>query len=791
MFILLSSGGIASGQVLRVVSAENNSPVEGAHVTAGNLLTTTDAEGKASLAEFAEQDYLVVTHTGFVDTSMTKSDLKNAGYVLSLIPNVITMRPFDVVSAREKAIDIPQKVELIPIQEIERKDPRTAADMLEKTGNIFVQRSQLGGGSPIIRGFEANRILLVIDGVRMNNAIYRSGHLQNAISVDANILEETEVIYGPGSLVYGSDALGGVIHFKTKKPVLAANDTTLLQSVAGMLRYSSAAKESTAHADFNLASKKISWFSSFTHSRFDDLRMGAKRSHGDAEWGLMPNFITTTDGVDSIRINSDPHTQIGTGYDQTDVYQKLLIPLSDSIALTMSGQYSTSSDVPRFDRLNDVGDDGSLRFARWDYGPQNRLLVSATVDILSDSKVFDKAKTVVAYQRIDEDRINRRFGNSSEVTREEDVRVLSLNADMTKRLANRDVYYGIQMTSNDVASKAFTTDIIDGSLGLAASRYPDGGSKMSTIEAYMSMVTKVSKRFRYNAGVRYSHAYLSSEFKDTTFYILPFDEVIFDNGAFTGSLGATWKATDKLQVDAVTSTGFRSPNVDDYGKVFERDGLVVVPNDFLTNEYTLNGELGLSFSNKAEDLHIRATAFYTHIVDAIVQRDFTLNGEDSLLIDGELARIVTNMNASEARIYGLDITAKAPIGKYLSLSLGGTYTVGDDLESNLPLAHIPPVFGKAELAYEHQKLRLSTYFMYSGFKDSESIAPGRTDNPNEGLNGEFPDWKTINLNCTYALVDMVDINFSVENILDEHYKPFASGLSAPGRNFIFSIRTRL
>ena len=96
--------------------------------------------------------------------------------------------------------------------------PQTSADLLYYGGEIRIQKSQGAGGSPVIRGFEANRVLLVIDGVRMNNAIYRSGHLQNAITIDPYALERTEIIFGPSSVGYGSDALGGVVHFYTKKP---------------------------------------------------------------------------------------------------------------------------------------------------------------------------------------------------------------------------------------------------------------------------------------------------------------------------------------------------------------------------------------------------------------------------------------------------------------------------------------------------------------------------------------------------------------------------------------------
>src|SRR5687767_2075364 len=79
----------------------------------------------------------------------------------------------------ENKNNIAQQIMVLSGNKIKFLNQQTAATLLEQTGNIFVQKSQLGGGSPVIRGFEANKILLVVDGVKMNNAIFRSGHLQN------------------------------------------------------------------------------------------------------------------------------------------------------------------------------------------------------------------------------------------------------------------------------------------------------------------------------------------------------------------------------------------------------------------------------------------------------------------------------------------------------------------------------------------------------------------------------------------------------------------------------------
>lgn len=112
--------------------------------------------------------------------------------------------------------NIAQQIQVLNTDFIRSQQSQTTADLLNSSGNVFVQKSQMGGGSVVIRGFEANRISLVIDGVKLNNIIYRSGHLQNILSMDNNYLDRVEILYGPSSTIYGSDALGGAIYLSTK-----------------------------------------------------------------------------------------------------------------------------------------------------------------------------------------------------------------------------------------------------------------------------------------------------------------------------------------------------------------------------------------------------------------------------------------------------------------------------------------------------------------------------------------------------------------------------------------------
>jgi hemoglobin/transferrin/lactoferrin receptor protein len=230
-----------------------------------------------------------------------------------------------------------------------------------------VQKSQQGGSSPVIRGFEASRVLLVIDGVRMNNAIYRSGHLQNVITVDQNMLNRIEVMHGPSSTLYGSDALGGTIHLMTKQPLLTQKG----DSVSGnsFIRTSSVNNEKTAHLDINFGRKKIAFLSSFNFSDFDDMRMGSRDHKNYPGFGRRNQYILpfSSFNKDTIVQNNQNNIQIYSGYKQWDILQKVLYKPSEKITHLLNLQLSNSSNIPRYDRLQDRRN-GALRFAEWYYG---------------------------------------------------------------------------------------------------------------------------------------------------------------------------------------------------------------------------------------------------------------------------------------------------------------------------------------------------------------------------------------------------------------------------------------
>jgi hemoglobin/transferrin/lactoferrin receptor protein len=218
--------------------------------------SVTDFNGSVSLKSFTLTETIIFKHLAHKVFKTTKASILKEGNTIYLeaSENALDEVVMSVSKFSQKEKEVSQKIVSIKAKDIIAANPQTSADLLESTGQVFVQKSQLGGGSPIIRGFSTNRLLITVDGVRFNTAIFRGGNVQNIISIDPLAIENTEVILGPGSVVYGSDAVGGVMNFYSKKPKFS-NDANLKTSGNALVRYATANAEKTGHVDIILEKK--------------------------------------------------------------------------------------------------------------------------------------------------------------------------------------------------------------------------------------------------------------------------------------------------------------------------------------------------------------------------------------------------------------------------------------------------------------------------------------------------------------------------------------------------------
>lgn len=795
LIILLTFNGLLS-QTINVLDRATLQPVPGAviMVKEGSLeqTSTTDQSGKVSTKALGDEAVIIVRALGYHTFQTKFNELKKSNYRILLTGKVYDLDETVISASRfeEKREDVPQQVLVMKRRDLELLSQPTTAELLQKSGEVLVQKSQLGGGSPILRGLEANKVLLVVDGIRMNNAIYRGGHLQSIITLDNSALEKAEVVYGPGSVIYGSDALGGVMHFHTLKPRTAGPDKSFYSRTQAFTRYSSAYNEKTAHADVNLGWKNWASLTSVTVSDFGDLRQGDVRNPFYGDWGKCLFYVERINNKDSALINSNPNIQKRSGYSQYDFMQKFYLKASEKAEHTLNFQYSTSSDINRYDRLTETSG-GLPRYAEWYYGPQKRLLAAYHLD-LHNSRIYDQARITLAWQNLEESRHNRSFGKSKLSHRTEKVDVLSLNADFQKQVGRHELRYGVEGTYNDVNSSAYWENIKDGSTGSLDTRYPDGGSTMRTLAVYFTHAWEITPKVILTDGLRYSNVYLNAKFNDTTFFPFLDREVTQKSGALNGNLGLIWKPERGWKISLLGSTGFRAPNVDDLGKVFESvPGSVIVPNPDLKSEYSWNGELSVA-KNIAGIVDLEATGFYTHLTDLITVKPALVHGQDSIYYDGTLSRVTTSVNADKAYFYGVTGKVVARITPNFSLSSVLTYTYGriKTDTTDYPLDHIPPVYGKTSMHLILDRFTAEFYALYNGWKRLEDYNLLGEDNIKYATQYGTPAWYTLNLNMAWQMNKYLQVQLALENILDQNYRVFASGISAPGRNLIVTLRGR-
>ena len=784
------AGGQVYAQEIQIISGKYNTPLEEVLVTNQKQNTTAVSNrfGILDLSAFQTNDTLFFHHTAYIDLVIScQAAIKKR--TLVLLSKEIKLNEV-VISANkwEENIDeIPNKIEKIDSKTIAFENPQTSADLLKNIPGVYIQKSQMGGGSPMIRGFAANSILLMFDGIRMNNSIYRSGNLQNIIAVDPFLLEASEIIFGPGSIVYGSDAMGGVIDFHSKEMALSP-DNSLITKGQLITRYSNANNEKTGHFHFSLAKAKWSSFTSISYTNFGNQIMG---NIGPSEYE-RPFYVERIDGIDQMIINENPNRQTFSGYSQLNFMQKIKFQANENLSFEYFFYFTHSSDIPRYDRLIQMNGD-KLKYAEWYYGPQDWMVNSLIINSKKATHLWDAYKLQITTQAYEESRFNRKFGKSDLNARIENLEIFSLNADFNKKLTPDLFYfYGFEASNDNLTSTAYTENITNSIRSPLSTRYPDGDNSYRTLAAYSAFRYKINRKIDLSGGLRYSFVKLHSSFENKIFYPFDYETIDLNNDAITASLGFVYRSDKNTRINLNLSTGFRAPNIDDIAKIFDSEpGNVIVPNPNLKPEYVYSADLGFKQALLNQKLEIEFVAFYSYLDNAMVRRDFSIDGLTTMIYDGEESNIQAIVNAGFAKIYGLTAQFNFQLNDYFDLKSGMTRMIGND-NDGYSIRHVPPLYGNMSMTFENTnwKFQLNTFFNGEiAFKD---LAPSEADKPDLyaiDVNGNpySPAWFTIDFKSTYQFSKAFEMHLDLENLMDIRYRTYSSGIAAPGRSVHMSL----
>lgn len=765
---LIIFGKYAYTQNITFVNADNNIPVAEVSIiskTNANLGVISDLNGTASLEIFSLGDTLLAMHIGFGNKSIINNK-SNITDTIKLTPKLYLLNEINFEDVKTPLIYNSTLYNKIRRNKIELIKSSNTADLFSKALGINIQESQSGGGSPNLRGMEANRLLIIVDDIPINNAIYRSGHVQSSNRINPFFIDNIRVVTGPASVVYGDGAMGGAIIINTLNNESSKGVSNIIEQ-----KYKSSSLSSSLKYLNTTSFKNLEFITAFAIEANGNLKMGRNRLHGFTNWG---NESTIT----------KKNEQLETKYSKYDFIQKLIIQQKAN-TISLNSQFSTTSDISRFDKLNDI-EDGIRKYKNWYYGPQQRLAQSLKINNKNKNLISDNKSLIIAWQNHKESRHKQKYNDSLQSNRYEDVTIMDIILDFKKSIRKADFNYGISLRKQNVNSDANFSPT--NNLLKNTTRYPDGGSKVMDAAVYTQFKYKVLKNTTIFFGERYNLNYLTARFNDNSIYNLPYNEITTNNTSLVSSILLQQKLSTKITTNISYYMGYRNPNIDDVGKIFSKNDLsVVVPNENLQPERTNNLEYNLNYNSSIIKFELQL--FKTKIKDAIERSNSNLFGQDSIYYDGDLMQVQMNQNIESAEINGLSFGSEISITKKLKFDFKINYIEGIT-DKGRPLAHIPPINSQINLNYNLKKHFFTLSHIYNGWKKAEDYDDNGVDNLDEATEQGTPAWQIINLAYHNTISSSITFSISAENLFDAHYKTFGSGLSASGRNFIVSLTNR-
>jgi outer membrane receptor protein involved in Fe transport len=731
--------------------------------------TFTDRNGEFLIERILPGTFTVkITHLGYKNyliyrVKVRSGEISDLGQI-QLQDQVMELEGTVVTATRsERSLeDVSNSANVVSRLAIRERNPKTSAEALREETGIFVQKTNHGGGSAIIRGLSSNQILLMVDGIRLNNSTYRLGNHQYLTTVDYNMLDKIEVVRGPTSVLYGSDALGGTINLITRRPPVSRNNTLLQYNVGLSARHATADSEKSGRVEGALYNHKIAFMGGFSWKNFGDLRRGKNSDH--------PQLENSTNGL----------LQSPSGYEACDADAKLFYEPAPNQHLLFAYQYAKQMDVPRYDKYE--SGDNNL----WLYSPQNRTLAYLQYANELEYRFLSNLRITASFSRQEEGR-NTQKEPASEITRElDDVHTYGFNLQLNSNFKNHLLTYGLEVYWDHVNSERKFEEPATGTVtpGIRG-RYPDGAEYRS-FGMFLQDEWFLNTRVIVTPGLRYS--YFNTEF--TT----PFDSGAAVNlgavrqnfQALTGSLGLLCKLNPFLSLSANIAQAFRAPNLSDLAKLGESKGTIFeVPNTGLEPEKMFSADLGIRFYS--ERLHASVVGYYARIYDILASVDATYNNSPVIVRGQDTLKVKRKENVGNAYISGVETALHYRF--YHSLSFYGNfaYTYGQNRTVNEPVGGIPPAFGTMGLRWDHGRY-YADFFTRLAAKQNRLSADDQ-DDPRIPEGGT-PAWQIYTFRSGIKLLDLLYFQFSVENVFDVNYREHGSGINSPGRNFVFEVQLR-
>ncbi len=655
--------------------------------------------------------------------------------------------------------------QVITAEELAATGERSLPRAIAKASGLFVQETNLGGGAPIVRGLIGNQILIVVDGVRLNDGTTRSGPNQSLNGIDPTNVERVEIIRGPNAVLYGSDALGGAILIWTRKRAPLSRDkegTRAVQLEAGV--------------DANTAAEGAREYGSLSVATED---VGVLVGGSFQDWQMLHS------GKGEVQ---------NTGYHGQSWYASSELQLAEKRSIRVSAMRTRDFDVPRSDRMNTGYGQTQPADAENYFTLQDR----ARYIVAYNDSALGFADQMQARLSLRDYTENRRIKKNVSapppppaplVLESDNTQTVGLGMDWRKAVGQSHLLtWGLDV-DRDVVESTRTTDSVRDPAGAFAP-----GSEYLSSGVFLRDEMFDVGPFDLTAGLRYS--YFDFSFDDTN---TPDQTIDGHFDAFTGSLQAATDVAEGVRVTATLAQAFRAPNLAELARKATFNSGTELSNPDLDPEHSLYEELALDMRREAWNWSL---GLYHNGIQDVIGRRLVNDPTPGGSIGDETYQ---RENTGDVDLYGIETRYQRKLGGPDSPYTFGTYleyTYGVQYDDDIaafdgqPASRIPPFHGNVTLGWEPAQavnnvgwLQLSMWFATSQNRLSpQDLGDPRIDK--NGTNG----WVRFDLDLGGPVGEAqsgATWHFGAHNLFGEEYRVHGSGIDGPGFGVVAGLRMTL
>ena len=664
--------------------------------------------------------YFLLSLIFSINVSAQKED---SSYV-NLDSAIVTSRSIKILDTKN-----PLVISSITNQQIIEKGARTTPEALMGVSGVFIQKTNHGGGSAFIRGLTGNQTLIVLDGIRLNNAIYRYGPNQYLNTIDMFSVDIIDVLKGIGAVEYGSDAMGGVIHIKTKENASQELNKISLNNTS---KFISSDMEKTNRTAIQYATNKWDFIGGISLKKYGDLVGGGNIGK-----------------------------QNPTGYNELNYDLKTRIKISNQSELIYSSQNTIQKNVPIYHKIALE----NFKTNQIDY--QVRYLNYLKYKYVSNKRWISEIIINASTQRTIEQRSNQK-NNSSIFRNEADtVKNIGLTAEIvSKPNKNWTMNTGFDYYKDEIFSEAIETSSELNTQVIKRGLYPNGSIYKNS--SLFNIHNLNFNKLNIVAGLRYNFLHIQMN-------ELTLGNIAIKPAALVSNFGFNYQLNQHGFLFGSITTGYRAPNIDDLGSLGIVDFRYEIPSYDLRPEKSLNTEIGYKYRSNKIDFSI--AAFKMKLKDIIAR----------VLVDGQVINgynVYNKKNIESSYINGAEVNYNYLLSKYLTWYTNATYTYGQNVTKNEPMRRIPPLFGQNKISFVKKNKTLAISHQFAGKQDR--LAQGDKDDNRIGKLGT-PGWNIFNIDAGWQVKNL-SVNTSLINISNVQYKTHGSGVYGVGRAVNLTIQ---